>query len=391
MSGRSVTDNLSSVTENLSNLTKGAIGGAFHPLRTARLMGRLVQRGGHKPGTAPGVLVSTGPQKAEAVRLRTMEYDAERLREAEPVTVEEALPVRDSPPVGWLNVDGLHDPEIMRSIRDHFDLHLLVMEDVVTVGQRAKVEEYDGHIYVGVPLLSLHEETLTVQVEQLSLILGPNWVLTFQERPGDVFEPVRERLRTAYGRIRHRGADYLAYALLDAVVDRYFGILERLGEVEEQLEIKVLEDPSQDIPLRVNHLKREFLLLRKAIWPLREVLGSLVRTESPLITDTTQVFLRDVHDHAVQVIDTVETLRDVASSMTDLYLSMMGQRTNDVMKVLTIMASIFIPLTFMAGVYGMNFEHMPELGVPWAYPALWGAMILVGGGMIWYFRRKGWL
>ena len=391
MSGRSVTENHSSVTENLTNLTKGAIGGALHPLRTARLVGRLVQRGGHKPGTAPGVLVSTGPKKVEAVRLRVIEYDGERLREAELNTVEEALSVRDSPPVGWLNVDGLHDPEIMRSIRDHFDLHLLVMEDVVTVGQRAKVEEYDGYIYVAVPMLSFHEETLTVEVEQLSLILGPNWVLTFQERPGDVFEPVRERLRTAYGRIRQRGADYLAYALLDAVVDRYFGILERLGDAEEQLEIKVLDDPSQDIPLRVNHLKREFLLLRRAIWPLREVLGSLVRTESTLITDTTQVFLRDVHDHAVQVIDTVETLRDVASSMTDLYLSIMGQRTNDVMKVLTIMASIFIPLTFMAGVYGMNFEHMPELGIPWAYPVLWGAMISVAGGLVWYFRRKGWL
>lgn len=391
MSVRSVTDNLSSVTENITNLTKGAIGGALHPLRTARLMGRLVQRGGHKPGTAPGVLVSTGRKKVEEVRIRTFEYDGDRLQEAEPKTVEEALPLRDNPPVGWMNLDGLHDPEIMRRIRDHFDLHLLVMEDVVTVGQRAKVEEYDGYIYLAVPMLSFHEETLTVEVEQLSLILGPNWVLTFQERPGDVFDPVRERLRTAYGRIRHRGADYLAYALLDAVVDRYFGVLERLGDAAEVLELKIMEDPSEALALQVNHLKREFLLLRKLVWPLREIMGSLIRTESPLVTESTQVFLRDVHDHAVQVIDTVETLRDVASSMTDLYVSMLGQRTNDVMKVLTIMASIFIPLTFMAGIYGMNFEFMPELGYPWAYPALWGAMILVAGGMVVYFRKKGWM
>lgn len=215
--------------------------------------------------------------------------------------------------------------------------------------------------------------------------------MTFQERPGDVFEPVRERLRAAYGRIRQRGADYLAYALVDAVVDRYFLILEQLGDVAEDLDMRIIDDSSPEVLRGVNHLKRELLLMRKAVWPLREALNGLVRTESRLVGENTQVFLRDVHDHAVQVIDTVESLRDVASSMTDLYLSTMGQRTNDVMKVLTIMASIFIPLTFMAGVYGMNFEFMPELQYRWAYPALWGGMLAVAGGMVLYFRKKGWL
>lgn len=381
----------SSVTSNLSHLTREALGGALHPLRAARVVGRLVYPSGQKPGAAPGTLVHSGPRRVEQTRLRLLEYDAESLRERELETVKDAFPTRDNPPVGWLNVDGLHDPEVMKALRDHFGLHLLVMEDVVTLGQRPKMEEYEEYIFLAVPMLSFDPQTRTVETEQLSLILGPGWVMTFQERPGDVFEPVRERLRAAYGRIRQRGADYLAYALVDAVVDRYFLILEQLGDVAEDLDMRIIDDSSPEVLRGVNHLKRELLLMRKAVWPLREALNGLVRTESRLVGENTQVFLRDVHDHAVQVIDTVESLRDVASSMTDLYLSTMGQRTNDVMKVLTIMASIFIPLTFMAGVYGMNFEFMPELQYRWAYPALWGGMLAVAGGMVLYFRKKGWL
>ena len=382
---------VSHLKSNLANATKGAISGALHPVKAARVMGRLVRRAGQKPGAAPGVLVHTGRRKMEAARIRLLEYDRERLRGEEPADVAECLSVRDDPGVGWVNVDGLHETDLLATLRDHFGLHLLVMEDVVTVGQRAKVEEYDGYLFVVLPMLSFHEETGSIEVEQLSLILGPTWVLTFQEREGDVFEPVRDRLRTAYGKIRQRGADYLAYALTDAVVDRYYGILERLGDVAEELDHEVMEDPGPEVMHRINHLKRELLLLRKSVWPLREALGTLVRTESELVTETTQVFLRDVHDHAVQVIDTVEILRDVAGGMMDLYLSTLGQKTNEVMKVLTVMASIFIPLTFIAGIYGMNFQHMPELGQPWAYPALWGVMLVVGGGMVWYFKRKGWL
>jgi len=382
---------LTSVTEGISNLTREALESALHPVRAARVVGRLIHRTGQKPGSAPGTLAPTGPRRMEKVRIRLIEYDGDKLQEKELASIEEAFSVRDNPPVGWLNIDGLHDTEAMASVRDHFGLHLLVMEDVVSLGQRAKTEEYEGFLFMVLPMLSFDEETLTVETEQLSMVLGPSWVLTFQERAGDFFEPVRERLRTAYGRIRHRGADYLAYALMDAVVDRYFGILEKLGDVAEDLDLRVMDHPDSGIPRQVNHLKRELLLLRKSIWPLRDALMTLVRTESPLVTESTQVFLRDVHDHAVQIIDTVETLRDLTSSMSDLYLSMMGQRTNEVMKVLTIMASIFIPLTFMAGVYGMNFEFMPELHLRWAYPALWVAMLAVAGGMVVYFRRKDWL
>jgi magnesium transporter len=390
-SGRFSMSAISSITNNLSHATKEALGGALHPLRKSRLMGRLVDRAVHKPGTPPGSLTPGGGRKVEEVRLRLFEYDPEKLREVELSSVEECFPTRDNPPVGWVNVDGLHDERTMAAIRDHFNIHLLVMEDVVSLGQRAKMEEYEGYIFLVIPMLSFHPESLTVEMEQLSLIIGPGWVLTFQERPGDVFEPVRERIRTAYGRIRQRGPDYLAYALIDAVVDRYFLILEQLGDVAEDLDLRILNDTSPEVLQRVSHLKRELLLMRKAVWPLREALSALVRTESPLVTESTQIFIRDVHDHAIQIIDTVETLRDLTSSMTDLFMSTLGQRTNDVMKVLTIMASIFIPLTFIAGIYGMNFEYMPELRIPWAYPALWGIMLVLAGGMVVYFRRKGWL
>jgi len=378
------------VTSNITNVTKEALNGAIHPLRSARIVGRVVHRMVQKPGASPSVLVHVGPRMVEKVRLRLFEYDAEKLSERTLEDISEALPTRDNPPVGWLNVDGLHDTELLGELRDHFGIHPVAMEDVVTLGHRAKMEEYEGYILLILPMLSFDEESLTVQTEQLSLILGPRWVLTFQERFGDVFEPVRERLRTAHGRIRQRGADYLAYALMDAVVDRYFGILEKLGDAAEELDQRVMENPAPEILHWINHLKKELLLMRRSVWPLREALSSFVRTESDLVTESTQVFARDVYDHAIQIIDTVETLRDLTGGMTDLYLSTMGQRTNEVMKVLTIMASIFIPLTFMAGVYGMNFEFMPELHVPWAYPALWLLMLSVAGGMIWYFRRKGW-
>jgi len=382
---------LESLASNLTNMTRGAIDGAIHPFRAARTVGRVVRKLGQKPGAPPGGLVHSGPQRVEKVRLRLFEYDEGQLTERDVEEVEEALPIRDKLPVGWLNVDGLHDEEVLRKLRDHFDIHPLAMEDVVTLGQRAKMEEYDGYLFFVLPMLSFSEETLTVHEEQLSLILGPTWVLTFQERVGDVFEPVRERLRTAYGRIRQRGPDYLAYALMDAVVDRYFLILEKLGDVAEDLDLLVMEDPAQEVLHRINHLKRELLLTRKSVWPMREALSAFARTESLLVTDQTQVFVRDVYDHAVQIIDTVETLRDLAAGMTDLYLSSLGQKTNEVMKVLTIMASIFIPLTFLAGVYGMNFEFMPELHLRWAYPTLWAIMIVLAGVMTYFFKKKGWM
>ena len=392
MSGpRSVPPGVQEAASLLTNAALQVLNGAAYPLKAARLMTRLVRKPVHSPGAPPGVLTHTGVRKVERVRLRLLEYDAEHLKELEPSSVQEALAARDESLVGWLNVDGLHEPEVLRELRDHFGLHLLAMEDVASVGQRAKLDEYEDNIFLSLPVLSFHKPTMTVEVEQLSLVLGPGWVLTFQEGAGEVLEPVRERLKAAQGKIRGRGSDYLAYALTDAVVDRYFGILEQLGDAAEELEGRVLENPTPETLLGVNHLKRELLVLRKTVWPLREALGAFARTESDLVSESTQVFVRDVHDHIIQIIDTVETLRDLASGISDLYLSGVGQRTNEVMKVLTVMASIFIPLTFVAGVYGMNFEFMPELGIRWAYPVLLVLMVTLGVSMLVYFRKRKWI
>ncbi|HSG08175.1 MAG TPA: magnesium/cobalt transporter CorA [Longimicrobiales bacterium] len=364
---------------------------AINPIHQMKVMGRFVRRARKKPGAPPGTLVHTGEQKVERVRIRYLDYDAGQLSEAELPDIDACAPFKDSPTVSWINVDGLHDVDLIQRLGERFKWHPLMLEDIVSVGQRPKMEEYEGCVFMVLPMLSWDAERRQVVDEQLSLVLGERYVFTFQERFGDVFEGVRERLRNARGRIRSRGADYLAYALTDAVVDHYFHVLEGIGNVAEELETEVVDAPSQSTMHRLHALKRELISVRRAVWPLREMLATLVRSGEDVFTEETLLFMRDVHDHAVQVAETVESLRDVVSGGIDLYLSNVGYRTNEVMKVLTIMASIFIPLTFMAGLYGMNFEYMPELHLWWAYPALLVLMAAVGGGMVVYFRRKGWL
>jgi magnesium transporter len=359
--------------------------------RRPGIMNRLVHRVTKAAGAAPGTLEPTGERKVEAVRIRLIDYDAEKLVEKTLEGVDESFPYVDRPPVTWVNIDGLHDASILEEIGQRFGIHPLAMEDVLSPRQRPKVESYDGHLLVVVKMLSFDSETDSVISEQVSLIVGATYLFSFQERFGDVFEPVRERLRHGKGRIRSRGTDYLAYALIDAIVDGYFRILETLGDLVEEIEEAVIARPTMEALHRIHHLRREMLVVRRAVWPLRELLGQLYRGELELISQETQLFLRDVYDHSVQVIDTTETLREVLSGAMDLYLSGLSNRMNEVMKVLTIIATIFIPLSFFAGLYGMNFEYMPELGVRWAYPALLVFMGLVAGGMLWAFRRKGWL
>ncbi|MCB9717249.1 MAG: magnesium/cobalt transporter CorA [Myxococcales bacterium] len=354
-------------------------------------MGRLVRRSVKRPGAAPGTLVHTGLQKVERTRVRTLDYDVERLTESELGDIEECFPLKDSPTVSWINVDGLHDVELIRELGEHFGWHPLMLEDIVSVGQRSKMEAYDGYLYLVLPMLSWDPEGRHVVEEQLSLVLGERYVFTFQERFGDVFEEVRGRLRAGRGRIRSRGADYLAYALMDAVVDHYFTVLEKVGDVTEEIEGEVLDDPKHSTIGRLHSLKRELISVRRAVWPLREVFSRLLRAEDEHLSSETRIFQRDVYDHTVQVVDTVEALRDVVSGTVDLYLSTVGYRTNEVMKVLTIMASIFIPLTFLAGLYGMNFDYLPELHVHWAYPVLLLSMAAIAVSMVVFFKRKGWL
>ena len=355
------------------------------------LMGRLVSRASKPAGSTPGTLFHTGPKKVEEVRIRVIDYDAEHIEEQTLDRIEDCFPVADASAVTWINVDGLHDVSILESVGDHFGVHRLALEDVLSTSQRPKVEEYERHFLFIMKMLSFDTETETVTAEQVSLIVGSGYVFSFQERFGDVFEPVRERMRSGKGRIRSRRTDYLAYALIDAVVDNYFRILEQVGDSIERIEEEVLADPSTETMHRIHRLKREMLILRKAVWPLREATGQLYRGEVKLIGDEAQLFLRDVYDHSIQVIDTVETLRDVLSGAMDLYMSGVSNRMNEVMKVLTIIATIFIPLSFFAGLYGMNFDYMPELHLRWGYPTLLAGMALVGGGMLWQFKRKGWL
>ena len=354
-------------------------------------MSRFVKKTSKKAGLSPGVMVHTGEQKIETATISIITYDRENLIEKELLSVEETYPHRDSPPVTWININGLHDVDIIEKVGQHFDIHPLTREDIVSTGQRPKVEDFESYLFVVLKMLTFDEAAAHISSEQISLILGEHYLLTFQEQKGDMFDPVRQRIRQAKGRIRRSGCDYLAYALTDAVVDHYFGVLEKLGEKIEALEDELLKEPSAQTLETTHRLKREMLYFRKQVWPLREVLNSLVKDQSHLIAETTQVFLRDVYDHTIQVIDTIESLRDLLSGLHDLYLSTISNRMNEVMKVLTIMATIFIPLTFIAGIYGMNFEFMPELKWKWSYPLLWGVLVAIFVSMLFWFKRKRWL
>ncbi len=333
---------------------------------------------------------STG-RRAEKPKITIINYDEARFQEKEVKKAEECFPFKDKPTVTWVNIDGIHNSEIIGKIGAHFNLHSLVLEDIVNIGQRPKMEDFEGYIFIVSKMLCYDEEVRETKIEQVSLILGSNVVISFQEKEGDVFNPVRERIRNAKGRIRKMGADYLIYALIDAIVDNYFLILEKIGESVEFAEEELINNPSPQTLQTIHNLKREAIFLRKSVWPLREVISGLQRTESPLIHKSTGVFLRDVYDHTIQVIDTVETLRDMVSGMLDIYLSSISNKMNEIMKVLTIIATIFIPLTFIVGVYGMNFKYMPELGWRFGYVLIWGIIAAIGILMVLYFKRKKWL
>ena len=354
-------------------------------------MRKLIRRSSKKAGLPPGSLVHVGEKKVESPKVTIFDYHEDHFQEREAATVDECIPFKDTPTVTWINIAGIHDVEILRSLGDCYAIHPLVLEDILNTEQRPKLEDFGTYLFIVAKMLYLERGTSEVRAEQISMIVGPNFVISFQETEEDVFEGIRERIRSGRGRIRHRGADYLAYALLDAVVDGYFVILETIGGELEDIEDQLIRDPSAGVLQIVYEMKRELIFLRKSVWPLREVLAVLSRQESELIKQETIAYLRDVYDHTIQVIDTIESLRDLVAGMHDTYLSSISNRMNEVMKVLTIFATIFIPLTFIAGVYGMNFDWMPELRWHWSYPILWLFMLAVGISMLVFFRRKRWL
>jgi len=354
-------------------------------------MAKPIKKRSRKAGLPPGTLVHIGERKAEFVRITVIDYNEQNFQEKEVSAVEECLPFKATPTVTWINIDGLHKIELIEKLGKEFDLHPLILEDILNTGQRPKFEDLGNNIFIVLKMLSYSDEKQTIQSEQVSLVVGPNFVISFQESVGDVFEQVRDRIRSSKGRIRKMGSDYLTYVLLDAIVDNYFLILEKFGEKIEYIEEELVAEPTEKTLQQIHSLKREMIFLRKSVWPLRELINGLERSESSLIKESTDIYLRDVYDHTIQVIDTVETFRDMVSGMLDIYLSSISNKMNAVMKVLTIIATIFIPLTFIAGIYGMNFKYMPELEWRWAYPAVWLVMSAVTVTMLIYFKKKRWL
>ncbi len=354
-------------------------------------MARHVKRRSQKVGLPPGTLVYTGDRPGKEVEITVAWYNGQDYHETRHQGFRECPLDLDASRVTWINVDGIHQVSNLENLGECYHLHPLVLEDILNPEQRPKVEDYGDYLFIILKMLLLKENTDGLLTEQISIILGKNFVISFQEDDQDIFDPVRQRLKLGKGRIRGAGADYLAYTLLDLVVDHYFVILERLGDIIEDLEDELVANPTPATLNRIHRLKRDMIVLRKSVWPLREVVSQLERRESPLIKDSTNLYLKDLYDHVIQVIDNIETFRDILAGMLDIYLSSLSNRLNEVMKVLTMIATIFIPLTFIAGVYGMNFKHMPELDWPWGYYSALLVMAMVSVGMILYFRKKGWL
>ena len=343
-----------------------------------------------KTGLPPGTVVYSGEDQTARVKITLIEYNEKEFLEKEFTDFDECILHVKPDMVKWINVDGIHNTDLIQKIGEKFSIHSLTLEDIANTDQRPKFEEYDNYLASIMKMLSHNSET---QAEQLSvLLLDNNTVLSFQEtQAGDAFDIIRARIRSGKGRVRKMGADYLAYCLIDAVVDLYFVILEKIGDRIEVLEEELVDNPNRETMKFLHSMKREMIFLRKAVWPMRELINNFERTESKLVKKPTRLFLRDLYDHTIRVIDTVETYRDLLSGMMDVYLSSVSNRMNEVMKVLTIITTIFIPLSFIAGVYGMNFDNMPELHWKYSYYALWAVMISVAIGMVFYFKKRKWL
>jgi magnesium transporter len=323
-----------------------------------------------------------------AIEVRRLVYDANGCEETEYATLDEdCAPARGK--VTWLHVIGLDNFDVLRVVGEAYGLHPLVLEDIINTDQRPKFEDLDTYVHIGLKTLS-YSSGRDLEIEQASVVLGHGWVLSFEERLDEVFAPVRARLLAGRGRIRALGADYLAHALLDTIVDRYFTVVEDLADRIEDMELEVLDHPDPETLRELQSIKTELLFLRRAVWPLREVISALSRGGTDLVQQSTRIYFDDIYEHIIQIVDTVETLREMASSLLDIYLSSVSNRMNEIMKVLTVISTIFMPLTFVAGVYGMNFRYMPELGWRWGYAATWVVMLAIAGLMIAFFKRRRW-
>ncbi len=341
-------------------------------------------------GLPPGSLVHIGDKKRDTTVITQIEYGEDTFRQNNISTKNLAEIKQSEGKALWLNIEGLHETEVLAQIGEKFGLHPLVMEDILNTDQRPKIEFSQDYMYICVKMLSYDKKLGEFDIEQISLVLGKNFVISFCEKDTDIFAPVIKRLGLSAGRIRKLGTDYLMYCLLDIIVDNYFTVLEDFSEEIEVAEDELIVRTTSKTLKTIHKLKRQVLFLHKAVWPLRDVLSSLERGESELINESTSIFIRDLYDHVVQAMDTTETIRDILSSMLDIYLSSTSNRMNEIMKVLTIISTVFMPLSFIVGIYGMNIRNMPELGWPYMYPVLWGIMIAIAASMLYYFKKKKW-
>lgn len=354
-------------------------------------MPRITKDRSVKSGLPPGTLIHIGERSDREIRITIAEYTDKTYEEKAISSLKESFYYMEPKALTWIDVEGLHEVELIQKFGDTQGLHPLVLEDIVNTNQRPKLEDYGDYLYIVLKMLRDRGEP-GVGMEQISLILGPRFVISFQEGlRGDLFGPVRERLRNGKGRLRSMGADYLVYTLIDMIVDSYFTSLERLGDAISELEDEVVREPGPETTRKIHQMKRDMIQLRRVAWPLREVLSALERRESTLVTAPVAIYLRDVYDHTVQVIDAVEAYRDIVSGLLDIYLTSLSNRMNEAIKFLTVIGTIFIPLTFIAGVYGMNFQFMPELHMRWGYFVVLGLMAVVALSMLAIFRRKRWL
>jgi len=354
-------------------------------------MFKVIKKRFRKVGLPPGTLIHIGEKLIENVKITVIDYDAENWLDIEIETIEECFRFKGRPSVTWINITGLHQVEIIEKLGRHFELHPLLLEDVVNTDQRPKLEDYGEYYFIVLKSLDFDSNSDEITMEQVSIVLHEDIVITFQERDKDLFKAVKKRIKDGKGVIRKRGTDYLAYSLIDTIVDDYFIILEEIGERIEEIETALITEPTLQVLQEIHFLKREMLILRKSIWPLRAVTSNLERRDSVLIQESTVRYLRDVYDHIIQIIDSMETFRDMLTGLLDLYLSSVSNKMNEIMKMLTIIATIFIPITFIAGIYGMNFKYMPELDWYWGYPLIWLIIIVIASWMLVYFRRKRWL
>lgn len=355
---------------------------------------KSVKKRSTKAGLPPGSLVHIGRIYRENAKVSVFNYDDDTFKERIANTIDDCGAFRNPETVTWINIDGIQDLDLLQSIGELFGLHPLVLEDIANTNQRPKVEDYQDYLYVVLRMLYYNEEKNELAGEQVSIVVGKDYVLSIQEgdeKRYDVFENVRERIRNGIGKIRKLGPDFLMYSLIDAIVDNYFVVIERLDDKIGEAENVLTANGKKDTLQLIQGLKREALILHKVIWPLREVTSTLQRDETMHVQSATHIYLRDVYDHVVQLMDTTEIIRDILSGMLDIYLSTLSNRLNEVMKVLTIISTVFIPLTFIVGVYGMNFHFMPELQSPLGYPMVWVLMITIAILMLRYFKKKKWL